>query len=116
MGDNFESEMTEMLILHVVSPDATYGFDIAQQVMERSQGHLALKEGELYSILHRLERQGMLRSYWVALEADRRRKYYLITAQGEKLLEARRAQWSTYAAGVDGVLGVPQWTDCFGVG
>ena len=116
MNENFQSDMTEMLILHVVSPGAAYGFDIAEQVLERSQGHLTFKEGELYPVLHAMERQGMLHSYWVQVDDARRRKYYRITAEGGKLLEERRDQWSNYAVGVDGVLGMPQWSDCLGVG
>ncbi len=114
MSENFQSDMTEMLILHVVAPGATYGYDIAQQVLERSQGHLTFKEGELYPVLHAMERQGMLHSYWVHLDEVRRRKFYRITAAGGKLLEVRREQWSQYAVGVDGVLGLPKWSVCFG--
>ncbi len=113
MSDSFQADMTEMLILHVLSPGATYGFDIVEQVLERSQGHLTFKEGDLYPVLHAMERQGMLHSYWVQLDDERRRKYYRITAEGAKLLEARRAQWNNYAVGVDGVLGTPHWGDCF---
>ena len=116
MGANFEAEMTEMLILHVVAPGATYGFDIAQQVLKNSQGHLEIKEGDLYPVLHHLERQGLLQSFWVTLDADRRRKFYRITAQGGKLLETRHEKWSDFTVGVNGGLGTPQWTDCFGVG
>lgn len=116
MSENFQSDMTEMLILQVVAPGANYGYDIIQQVIVGTGGTDSLKEGELYPVLHTLERQGMLDSYWVQLDPERRRKYYRITAAGGKHLEARRAQWTKFSVGVDGVLGVPQYTDCFGVG
>lgn len=95
----------DMLILEVVSRQATYGYEIAQAVLERSRGMFELKEGSLYPALHRQERAGWLTSYWVDSPEGRRRKYYKITAEGGKALAAKRADWERFAAGVRGVLG-----------
>lgn len=108
MKNTFESDMTEMLILHVTASGAACGYDISQQVLERSQGHFDLLEGELYPMLHRLERQGLLDSYWTEIDKDRRRKFYRITAEGQMLLESRREQWRQFSTGVNGVIGAPQ--------
>ena len=95
----------DMIILHVVLPAPTYGYEITQAVLQRSQGTLNLKEGSLYPALHRLERAGLLESYWEEPEAGRRRKYYRITAAGARTLEAKRSEWEAFAVGVNGVLG-----------
>jgi DNA-binding PadR family transcriptional regulator len=76
-----------------------------QTVLTRSRGHFELKEGSLYPALHRLERQKLLGSYWTEHEG-RRRKYYKLTAAGRKALAARRAEWQTFAQGVNGVMGL----------
>jgi transcriptional regulator len=95
----------EMLILEVVSQGPSYGYEITQTVLSRSNGHFELKDGSLYPALHRLERQKLLDAYW--LEHDgRRRKYYRLTASGRKALAARRNEWRSFAAGVNGVLGL----------
>ncbi|MCX7016347.1 MAG: PadR family transcriptional regulator [Candidatus Sumerlaeota bacterium] len=94
----------DMLILDVLSRGPSYGYEISQTVLTQSQGYFELKEGSLYPALHRLERQGLFSSYWIDTEDGRRRKYYRITAAGEKVLAARRDEWMRFAAGVNGVL------------
>jgi transcriptional regulator len=95
----------DMLILDVISRGPNYGYRIAQTVAGQSKGYFDLKEGSLYPALHRLERQGLLGSYWVATDEGRRRKFYKLTASGRRALERKRKAWSQFAAGVDGVLG-----------
>jgi PadR family transcriptional regulator PadR len=108
MKNSFESDMIEMLILHVTALNAASGFDISQQVLERSQGHFDLREGALYPVLHRMERQNLLHTYWTEVAEDRRRKFYQIRAEGQMLLETRREQWRQFSTGVNGVTGTPE--------
>lgn len=97
----------ETLILQVLGPSESYGYQITQEVLSKSGGYFELKEGSLYPALHRLERQGFLESFWVEVESGRRRKYYRLTAAGHKALEERREEWQRFASGVNGVLGIP---------
>lgn len=108
MKNTFESDMTEMLILHAISPGDATGYDVSQQVIERSRGQFELLEGALYPVLHRMEREGLLASYWVLHRPGCRRKFYRITPEGQMLLESRREQWREFSVGVNGVLGAPQ--------
>ena len=94
----------EMLILEVVSAGPSYGYEIVQTVTGRSRGYFELKEGSLYPALHRLERQKLLDSYWDQADG-RRRKYYRLTSAGQTALNAKKQQWSEFAAGVNRVLG-----------
>lgn len=114
MKNSFENDMTEMLLLHAAGQGDSGGYDLSQQVLERSRGHFDLLEGDLYPMLHRLERQGLLDSYWSEVAKDRRRKFYRITAQGQMLLESRREQWRQFSTGVNGVIGTPQSTGLLG--
>ncbi len=95
----------DMLILEIVSHGKSYGYAIVQSVTDSSHGHVELKEGSLYPALHRLERQELLASSWGEFEG-RRRKYYELTSAGQKALKAKRQEWSQFASGVNGVLGV----------
>jgi PadR family transcriptional regulator PadR len=47
----------------------------------------------LYPVLHRLERNGLVASKWGESETGRRRKYYRLTKEGRKELEAERERW-----------------------
>jgi PadR family transcriptional regulator PadR len=104
MDSQFPGSAVEMLILEVAVQGATYGYEITQTVAERSRGYFELKEGSLYPALHRLEQQKLLRAFWRAADG-RRRKYYELTDAGRADLVARKRSWSTFAAGVNGVLG-----------
>ena len=95
----------DMLIMDVLARGDSYGYHIAQTVMGQSDGYFELKEGSLYPALHRLERQSLLRAYWVDSEEGRRRKYYRLTPKGRTALQKKRDEWQKFAAGVGGVLG-----------
>ena len=97
----------EMLVLQVVTPSPAYGYQITQDVLERSKGYFELKEGSLYPALHRMEREGLLESYWTQVGPKRRRKYYRATAKGLGVLELKQAEWRRFSSAVHGVLGTP---------
>jgi PadR family transcriptional regulator, regulatory protein PadR len=97
----------DMLILDVLARGDNYGYQIAQNVMSQSGEYFELKEGSLYPALHRLERQKLLRSFWIDSDEGRRRKYYRLTPKGREVLKAKREEWQRFSAGVNGVLGSP---------
>lgn len=94
----------DMLILEVCSAGPSYGYEITQTVLTRTEGRFELKEGSLYPALHRLERQKLLAATWSEHDG-RRRKYYRLTAAGQKALAARRQEWTEFSTAVNGVLG-----------
>lgn len=105
MDPKLLSGTLEMLILEVISQGASYGYEISQKVLSRSDGMFELREGSLYPALHRLERKKLLASYWAEQEG-RRRKYYKLTVDGRKQLAERREEWRAFAGGINGVLGL----------
>ncbi|MGC1275926.1 MAG: PadR family transcriptional regulator [Planctomycetaceae bacterium] len=94
----------ELLVLEVLSGGPSYGYEVTQTVLSRSDGRFELKEGSLYPALHKLEREKLLTASWQEAEG-RRRKYYRLTAAGRKSLAARKTAWRQFAAGLEGVLG-----------
>lgn len=59
-----------------------YGYTLRRQL-----GHVGLEidEGTLYPLLRRLESQGLLQSEWRE-EAQRKKRFYRLTALGEAIL------------------------------
>lgn len=94
-----------MLILQVVATGASYGYAITQEVLQRSNAYFQIKEGSLYPALHRLEKDGLLESYWEEVGPKRRRKYYRLTAKGSAALEEKQREWQDFTKAVDGVMG-----------
>ena len=58
-----------------------YGYEITQQVKERTAGEIVLTFGALYPVLHKLEQEGQLLTESEAVDG-RMRKYYTLTTQG----------------------------------
>jgi DNA-binding PadR family transcriptional regulator len=81
------------IMLSLLSQGEAYGYQIIQRVQRISKGKIKWTAGTLYPVLHRMETNGQVESYWVDSDAGRRRKYYKITPVGAKALEAEKRQW-----------------------
>lgn len=79
----------EILVLHLLRRGNLYGYQLINELDERSGGYFKLKEGTLYPVLYRLEDSRLVESYWEQTQGKRgvRRKYYRITAAGEDWLK-----------------------------
>ena len=96
----------EILVLHLLSEQDMYGYQLIMALGERSQGMFKLKEGTLYPILYRLEDDGYIKSYWVQLEDQRmKRKYYQITQAGRQGIQELEMLWQEFSQAVSVVLG-----------
>jgi PadR family transcriptional regulator, regulatory protein PadR len=58
-----------------------YGYEITQNVKERTKGKIQITEGALYPTLHALEKNGEVRTETEYI-GKRVRKYYILTDQG----------------------------------
>jgi len=83
----------DMLILRTVERGAQHGHGIGQALRARTDEALQIEHGTLYPALHRLERQGWLASEWKQSEANRRAKYYKLTAAGKRHLAREQSRW-----------------------
>ena len=81
------------LILSILSHGDSYGYDIIQKVHELSEGEIQWADGMLYPILHRLEKKGLVESYWGKAENGRKRKYYRLHKSGSEELNEQRQNW-----------------------
>ena len=81
------------LLLTILDRQDSYGYEIIRKIERLSGGQLEWKEGMLYPVLHRLEDEMLVSSYWSEGEAGRRRKYYRLTAAGRESLETEKSHW-----------------------
>lgn len=81
------------LILAILKENDSYGYAIIKQVKELSGDELIWTEGMLYPVLHRLEEQQLIESYWKGADSGRKRKYYRIKEAGQEELELQKKQW-----------------------
>jgi transcriptional regulator len=95
----------ELLILKSVAMEPKHGFGIALHIEIVSDGLLRVEEGSLYPALHRLQKQGFLKSEWKITDNRRRARYYRLTPAGRRRLAEAEKNWSSLAKGVGKVLG-----------
>ena len=85
----------EMIVLSVIGEDAAYGYAITKKIGARSDGSIKAGPSVLYPLLKRLEKHGFVSPSWETVKSDRgdddsdgrRRKWYRLTAKGQKRLE-----------------------------
>lgn len=87
--DNFKKQFNkgvlELGILKLLYDSDHYGYSLIQDINQRTNGVIEIKDGTLYPILYRLEDQEKIESYWQQSTEGRGkpRKYYRITNKGQ---------------------------------
>ena len=77
-----------------------YGYTLRKTLAERG---LAIDESTLYPLLRRLESQGLLVSEW--REEDKRNKrFYRLSAEGERILGMLLSEWKAINTSVENIL------------
>ena len=56
----FKRGSVEMLALLILNEDDAHGYRIVQEIKDRSDGRLIIKEGSLYPILYKLSNEAIL--------------------------------------------------------
>ena len=91
---NTGSALLDAIVLAVVSrePEGTYGYKITQEVRQA----IDLSESTLYPVLRRLQKDGCLEVYDMAIDG-RNRRYYKITEKGRVQLNLYKGEWAGYS-------------------
>jgi DNA-binding PadR family transcriptional regulator len=95
----------DFLLLSILSDGAAHGYAVIESLRQRSGGHFDLPEGTIYPALHRLEEQGLLKSFWRE-DAPRRRRVYELTTKGRHALAKRREEWRAFSGAVNATAGI----------
>lgn len=96
---------TSLLILGLLNRKEMYGYEMIKEIEITSNGVFSFNEGTLYPILHALEGEGAIESFWKEGATKRKRKYYCITNTGKKHLKEKEDEWNLFSTTVDKVLG-----------
>lgn len=73
----------ELAVMGLLYHGRHYGYSLIRVLSER--GSISLKEGTIYPILARLDRDGLVASEWVESVQGPPRKYYALTSSGRRL-------------------------------
>jgi PadR family transcriptional regulator, regulatory protein PadR len=94
----------ELLVLKTLSYRSMHGWGITLHIQQVSNDVLRVEEGSLYPALHRMEQQGWIKAEWKMSENNRRARYYSLTKEGRKQLEAQEQTWESVTRAVAAVL------------
>jgi PadR family transcriptional regulator, regulatory protein PadR len=95
---------TVILVLTLLNRREMYGYELIKEMETLSNSTFQLKEGTLYPILHTLEAEGQVESFWEGDTGTRQRKYYRITPDGQRLLKDKRKEWMQFRDAVDRIV------------
>ncbi len=94
----------DLMILQTLQWGEQHGYAVANAIRANSGEVLNVETGSLYPALHRLERQGWIKSAWKSTEAGQRAKFYRLTAAGKRQLTTERSRWDQLVGAMAGVL------------
>jgi len=94
----------DMLILKTLALEPAHGWGIAQRIQQVSRDVLQVNQGSLYPALYRLEHQGWIASEWGTSENNRKAKFYRLTQEGRRQLDAETENWERVSAAIDRIL------------
>jgi PadR family transcriptional regulator PadR len=95
-NESFENVILELrrgvIVMAVLNSlgEEQYGYSLINGLKEHG---LEIDQGTLYPLLRRLETQGLLQSNW-RIEADRPRRYYILSEEGRRLLPRLKDEWT----------------------
>jgi PadR family transcriptional regulator PadR len=93
----------DALVLAALESEPAHGYGIIRRLRTRSSDVFRLAEGTVYPTLHRLERDGLVKSRWTDA-SGRRRRVYRLTRSGHEALLVRRLEWRTFSHAMTAVL------------
>lgn len=94
----------DTIILKSLYYEDKYGYEILNEIKDKSKGMYTLKQPTLYSCLKRLEKQGYIRSYKGDTSNGAQRVYYSLQPAGRAFLESDQHQWEFSRTIIDSLL------------
>jgi transcriptional regulator len=102
-NDALQGTLT-LLVLQSLARGPRHGYGITAFVEQASAELLRIEEGSLYPALHRMEEEGWIRAEWGVTDSNRKARFYSLTAEGQRQLDAELANWRRVTDGVLNVL------------
>ena len=84
---------TETIILRLISEKDSYGYEISKSIIELGEGLIDIKDATIYTAFRRMEKEGLLATYWGDGVGGARRRYYAITEKGQQVYSQKRNEW-----------------------
>lgn len=97
---------TTLLILALLEAEPRHGYELSKLIESRSKGVVRVYAASLYPLLYQLEKKRWIAGSWVEKPGHRRRRFYRLTAEGRRQLEAERHGFARFVRAVSAISGV----------
>ena len=94
----------DMLILQTLWVGAQHGYGVGEAIRAGPSDVVQVETGSLYPALHRLEKQGWIKSAWRSSQHNQRAEYYQLTASGKKQLASKHSRSNQLSAAIAGLM------------
>jgi len=92
----------EHCVLALLRQGERYGFELARSLADH--GALIASEGTIYPLLARLRKNGMVATTWRESPEGPPRRYYTLTAAGERAISEFAESWKLFSRAVDTIM------------
>ena len=93
-----------LLVLRTLANGPMHGYAIARRIHEASANGLDIQDGSLYPALNRMLVKGWVVAEWGVSENNRRARFYRLTRDGRKQLEAETREFDTLVRNIQLVM------------
>ena len=93
-------KQVDFLVLAVLQDAPLHGYGIVQSIDEYTAGRVRLRPGDVYRVLYRMQRDGLLQEVGEVDTPTGRRTNYAITTNGKRLLSSQAELLASVAAKV----------------
>ena len=101
---NLAAGTYDLIVLDVLRDGPSYGYGIVKRIFEQSKHTINWQDGTIYPVLRQLEKQGFVTSHWQGPKHGRQRRYYCLTARGQRAWAEQRRQWNAFTRAVNVLL------------
>ncbi len=91
----------DAIILRLVYEKDTYGYEISNEIANRTHNEFQIKEATLYAVFQRLVKNKYLETYLGDVSLGGRRRYYRITELGKQYLQEEIRTWHNARSIID---------------
>ncbi len=102
--NNIKHGSIELVLLLLLQSGKKYGYQLAQELNEFSDGDYELKETTMYPTLYRLNENKFLDSEQVKVGVRRTRVYYFITDKGRERLQELLNEYRTITNAIEKII------------
>ena len=111
ISDNIKRGSVDMLLLTLLSEGDMYGYQMSQELENRSNGYYSLQESSMYPILYRLEDKGYISGVQKRVGKRRMRVYYKIEDSGREYLAGLRKDYFALVRGILKIMDITDWEE-----